>query len=476
MATPVLFSRIERSDRSYSRLSESTFQFLDRVAGPFWDRVRDLIEDWLAVYPASDRGELVSRLRDDSGSFRSAYWELYLVALVHAHGGTVICHPSVPGTSKRPDFGVEGLGEPFYVEATVLEEGGVAGDRNRRRNEIWEGLNERVRSEHFWVTFAVEQFSPSALPIRRFAKSVDRWLRSLDPAVVSDSEDDRFEHRWDDPSTGWRILLRPIRKARPSLDDRLVFAGDGESGFFNDREALRTKVNDKYRRYGAKFDRPLVIAVAGQRIGVDDWDVNQALFGDEVLIVERANPRNKRPVRARNGVWFGSKGPRSTRLSAVLSATANAPSGVAESRLVQWLNPWADKPWSPVFSNSDTVGPVDDRLVRTEARQTSRQCFNLAKDWPGPEPAFRRQLVRSARRMPGRARPRARRRYGILGGVAAGERPTRATRLSIRTRASSRPSPRRCRDRGTRPPSRGRGASPPAGRRRALPAGCSRRR
>ena len=42
---------------------ESTYAFLDRVAGPFWDRIRRLIEDWVNDYCPDDQAEMVGRLQ-----------------------------------------------------------------------------------------------------------------------------------------------------------------------------------------------------------------------------------------------------------------------------------------------------------------------------------------------------------------------------------------------------------------------------
>ena len=44
-------------------------EFLDRASGPFFDRVRETLEDWLSRYPEADRHELVARMRARDGSF-----------------------------------------------------------------------------------------------------------------------------------------------------------------------------------------------------------------------------------------------------------------------------------------------------------------------------------------------------------------------------------------------------------------------
>ena len=50
---------------------------------------------------------------------RSAYFELLLHEVLTQLGGNLSVEPSVPGTTKRPDFLVELDGERFYLEAMV---------------------------------------------------------------------------------------------------------------------------------------------------------------------------------------------------------------------------------------------------------------------------------------------------------------------------------------------------------------------
>ncbi|MCU1359964.1 MAG: hypothetical protein JWN99_1253 [Ilumatobacteraceae bacterium] len=385
----MIFTSRERTDRSPRHSDATTFQFLDRIAGPYWDRVRGLIEEWVANYPASDRGEVVTRLRADSVSFRSAHWELYLAALVRAHGGTVTCHPSMPDSTSRPDFLVRGIGQSFYLEAKVLESEAEQAVRDRWRDDIWTGLSDRVISEHFFVRLAIDTYGASAPPISKMANSVRQWLESLDPSVVTGFGDgEEFVHRWADAATGWKVSLTPIRKLRHAPDDRLVGMGGAEAYWLNDREATRKAIRKKSKAYGKMVERPFVVALAVHRMGVHDEDVNQALYGDEVMMVDFSDPPKTHPSRARNGVWLGPRGRRRTRLSAVLLGRAIAPWALQDSDLTMWMNPWADQPLQPTFLNANTVNVVQNQFERTGADRTARECFGLSDDWPGPEPAF----------------------------------------------------------------------------------------
>ena len=55
------------------------------------------------------------------------------------------------GTAHRPDFLVEGLGQPFLLEAKVLEEESESAAQDRLRADVWGALNTRLTSEHFFV-------------------------------------------------------------------------------------------------------------------------------------------------------------------------------------------------------------------------------------------------------------------------------------------------------------------------------------
>ena len=65
-----VFSDRQRADTSASS-GESMYDFLDRVAGPVWDRIRQLIEDWVTDYSPDDRAELAARLRKSNGTLSS---------------------------------------------------------------------------------------------------------------------------------------------------------------------------------------------------------------------------------------------------------------------------------------------------------------------------------------------------------------------------------------------------------------------
>lgn len=120
-------------------MRESIFDYVDRMAGPLWANVREHLNDWVYRYPAEHRPELLGRLksRSDPVDFYAAYWELFLYHLLARSGYEVVCHPDVPGTSKKPDFRASRDGAAVYVEAKLVGDSAAERRRQRERDEVW---------------------------------------------------------------------------------------------------------------------------------------------------------------------------------------------------------------------------------------------------------------------------------------------------------------------------------------------------
>src|SRR4051794_32827988 len=96
-----LFSDGPRTNPGPATHSEADFAFLDRVAQPYWERVRGELEAWFAAYPRNETGrDLRSRFRKaDPAQHCAAWWELYLHRLFTLAGYDAEPHPRLVGTS-----------------------------------------------------------------------------------------------------------------------------------------------------------------------------------------------------------------------------------------------------------------------------------------------------------------------------------------------------------------------------------------
>ncbi len=122
MALQRLFDDTEPTEAPW-RYSESDFDLLRRADGPHWDRVRATLDEWYRRYPDPD-GDLRSRFREvDSRQHSAAWWELYIYTLFRSLGWTVEVHPSIPGSSRRPDFLATNEQSAVYIECVTAFDG-----------------------------------------------------------------------------------------------------------------------------------------------------------------------------------------------------------------------------------------------------------------------------------------------------------------------------------------------------------------
>ncbi len=170
-----LFPETTRSDPAPARGAETTFEFLDRVQGPFWDRLRALLNQWVRDYPAQHRTDVQERLRSSDDQFQSAWWELYLFTALSRSGRQVVVHPSLAWTTRRPDFLVrEPDGTEWLLEAAVVV-GSLDGDEQRRADVV-DALNSMETSD-LWLAIQWRRTgacSPSLRSVKRFLAA---WIR-----------------------------------------------------------------------------------------------------------------------------------------------------------------------------------------------------------------------------------------------------------------------------------------------------------
>jgi len=145
LLTP-MFDSITRTDTSCKKRAETIFRYLNKSARPGSEVSRALIEEMLSRVPRDSRRELCSRFRSGSDAeFASAFQELCLHDLLIRQECALLPHPSIAGTTKRPDFLVFGR-----VEVSL---GGQEFDRglhrplNESSGKPGAGLLRRVRTQ-----------------------------------------------------------------------------------------------------------------------------------------------------------------------------------------------------------------------------------------------------------------------------------------------------------------------------------------
>jgi hypothetical protein len=374
-----IFGTAARTDSSPRRHAEPAYAFMRRVAGDAWDRVRELIESWLSVYPEAARKSLVARLRSgDDRDFASAFWELYLHEMYRRDGWQITIEPAVPASDARPDFLVQKDAASYYVEARCIFESGRNRGADKRLQTVYDSLN-KLNAGAFSLSVHVRRIGDVAPSTRELARSLEDWLAALDPdqvalALKGYSTREKREWRFE----GWHLVFEPL-PLKPEARDRpdrraLGMFGSGGS-FVDDVSPLRRALSDKGGKYG-ELDHPLVIAVNIISDFHDDDDSRQALFG--IGDWERDLKAQRSP---NIGYWGSSQSPQHAHVAGVLLALSMHHARVAKYAPTYWPHPGAD-----VEVDRLALWPIENgtgRQESTSAAIAAHVHFGLPADWPG---------------------------------------------------------------------------------------------
>lgn len=220
---PPLFDSDARTDARPKNHLETSHEFFNRIAGEYWDQVRDLMQVWIDRVP-DDEGyrDLRGRLQADDADHYSAFLELYLHELLVRAGYHVQIHPTLPNSKRRPDFLVAGHGHSSYLEAIHPGPQPQARGRSQRRAAFLDSI-QRCSNRNFFLSLDELVVGPGPAPGRRVRREIERWLARLDPDDITYNLDNRETYRWQ--ADGWSAEFSAIpisREHRGRADHRPI--------------------------------------------------------------------------------------------------------------------------------------------------------------------------------------------------------------------------------------------------------------
>lgn len=393
MSGPTLFDPIARVDPSPAGHAEDSFSFMNRVHQAFWARVREVLDSWFAEYPRDARPDTAARFRDaDPRQHFAAWWELYLFTLYRRLGYAVQVHPTVPGSSGKPDLLVARADDELYIEAAVVNSGIVDDEGRHAAREAWiyDAVNEAY-DPNFHVQLEFDRVGMGRPKPAEIVRPLQEWLSGLDPDTVAGALDAGNDIPELELSVrDWELVFTPLpikREAR-GQPGRLLGIYPASTGFVNDKEAVRRTLARKRRGYGLP-DKPFVIALLCTSSFMSDEDIEQALMGSVSVQYWVNDPsREARWVRQRDGFWMRGTRPRGTRVSGALVGKSLFPWNCTHELPRLWLNPWATLPLHVTAPFPTTS--VDARSVFTHWGSDVRasDVLGLPEGWPGPEGLF----------------------------------------------------------------------------------------
>lgn len=377
----IVFDDIGRDIDGPAKPGETQFSYLNRSSRIEAERIRALIEDWIARYPEQHRAALITRLRSTiDGAHLSAFFELALHELLLRTGHKIIdVEPPAPNSPNRPDFLVESPdGQSFYLEAVVsMGESRETAAANARLNDAVRIVDEADAKLHF-LDLQIEGKPGQQVSLGRLRRALAAWISGL-PMTEDAKDAPPFVYE----EHGMKLTVGAFLRRTPRTDPgRAIGIRGVEAYWATPGEGIRESVEKKASRYG-DFDIPYVVAVNAMGNHQDEEDAIDAMFGSPCVVIRRYDDgrTEHRDSRDSDGVWRGVDGPRKKGLSAVLSTERLRPWSVSQRRARLIRNPWATHPLPQAHLCVDELNPVEGSLVKTEGRSLS-ELFDLLPGWP----------------------------------------------------------------------------------------------
>lgn len=335
-----LFSIAERTNVAHASPAESSWGFLNRVAHPSWDTVRTTLDGWFDQMPdGKSKRHLRKRFRDhDDNTHASAIWELLLHRLFLGAGYLVEFEPLMDGLT--PDFVVTtGDGHRFLVEATTMNDSDETVALDRIESTIYEHLHE-IHSAHFFGSVIIEESSLEEPDYDEIRRVITDWAVSTDAlAATLPAGTDMKPIRLG--TGGWIIQITPHPgRSKPG---RVLGIFNGKVGWSDDGSRLRKRLNRKHHKYAA-LGLPILLAVLSTTGRTDDWDVTNALYGQDAITVDVESGEVVGNTRQPDGQWYRGDAWGAREVSAVLTTNLTSSGFLHRSGHDLWLHP------DPVFA------------------------------------------------------------------------------------------------------------------------------
>ncbi|WP_372667999.1 hypothetical protein [Amycolatopsis kentuckyensis] len=383
-----VYANRHRSIAAPKRASETVAEFYDRIAGSYWDQVREVINAWWTRFPAHAQQALRSRLldRNSDANVYSAMWELYLHEMLLGSGCTVEVEPNIGTRGKNPDFVATLDGQSFVVEAIWRSERIDSSAHGPLASQLMDAI-ESVPSPNFVLAVSINRAGVTAPPQKRLKIELATWLASLDPDVaLADQEKGRRRfprHTW--LEADWSISFEAIPRSpgkRGARSNRTIGFYPALTYIGGRSESVLDAVKKKGSRYGTLV-HPFIVAVGNSALFPDDEDVETSLYGSSVEYAHTAAA----PTfgRQKDGYWHSSRERQHSHVSGVLVVDNPSPGTWARAVPTLWRNPDPSHHHSPVLPTWAIAQLIGVAVDHQPAAAPPYTALGLDEGWPTGE-------------------------------------------------------------------------------------------
>ena len=230
-------------------------------------------------------------------------------------------------------------------------------------------------------------------PVKELRKELDNWLASQDANAIGAALKagewgnlPRFE--WQ--RQGLSLAFTPSPKSQGAADNpdvRPIGVIMGEPYQLNVDKDIKKAVEAKAKKYG-NLSLPLVVAVNVVSEHCDDIDIKNALFGTETILVNMTPDGSfaESGRRLPDGVWFGTSGPRSKAVSAVLIGDRLDRYTCAIRTPILIHHPYPTHGLElPTYSLPESIPDKNTHTMTEKAGKDAKEFLRLPDPWPPTE-------------------------------------------------------------------------------------------
>lgn len=287
-----LFDDKARVNLEYANHQHDTYEFYDNSAIEKFVVIRNELNNWFSKYPNSAKKQLK---RDFQSNFDSAFFELFIHELFLKQGFSLIPHPTIPNSTKNPDFLARKGEVEIYLEAKVAtDESKEERAIKVKQYVICDTINQ-INCPDYWIDIREINFlSSKQAKLSKIKQSLERDINKYGPILVVSNEDTHYKGRekyitYIDENVEIVLSLWPcsVKKSRPIGSYSF---GDGYMG--GCEESIKNAMKAKGYRYG-NLDKPYIVCIntlSSKQTHTED--IYNALFGSQRVISfsDRNNP------------------------------------------------------------------------------------------------------------------------------------------------------------------------------------------
>jgi hypothetical protein len=383
----VLFEDRKRTRQEPLGRGESLFEFYDSCARHGYDEFRSLVNGWLAKMPAKDRDKLITRFRyGKNREFGSCLSELVVHAFIVGSGYRVIPHPTLPGSTKHPDYAAtdQSSTAPLaYIEVTTVNPSDAEEAEENRENPVYKAVDGAKIPAGCALGYSLGRAGKSSPALKPLVADIEHWVRDNAEAAKTKEVSKSFA------AGDWVIELDLYSGgSNPEPSAHAIGVIDLGGGIVSPHKDLRAALRSKSRRYGA-LDKPYLIAVADGKnhfFGKESVSraLTEAVFGDEIV---KFRGGTAYLTHAKNGFWHAPDGPDNRHVSGILLLPDTELWKLRDERgePVLAVNPWAERPLPDALRAMRRFEADDGHWVLKEGKGFP-DLVGMPDPWPPKEP------------------------------------------------------------------------------------------